>query len=46
LRQRLDASEDERRRLTLQLAPPAPEPDPPHPIGRRILTWLARQHRW
>ena len=50
LRQRLDASEDERRRLTLQLSPPpvtkTAEPDPPHPFGRRILAWLARQHGW
>jgi len=46
LRQRLDASEAERRRLTLQLAPPAPAPDSARPLGRRILTWLAQQHRW
>ena len=50
LRQRLDASEDERRRLTLQLSPPpvtkTAEPDPPRPFGRRILAWLARQHGW
>jgi len=50
LRQRLDASEDERRRLTLQLAPPAPAAetigDPPRPLSRRILMWFARQHRW
>jgi hypothetical protein len=42
--QRLDVSETERRRLTLQLAPPAPVPDQPRPLGRRILRWLARQH--
>jgi hypothetical protein len=52
LRQRLDASEDERRRLTLRLAPPGPVPetieDQPlrRPLSRRILAWLARQHRW
>ena len=44
LRQRLDASEDERRRLTLQLSPPAVAQDPLRPLGRRILAWLARQH--
>jgi hypothetical protein len=48
LRQRLDASEDERRRLTLRLAPPAPAPETieDQPLSRRILAWLARQHRW
>ena len=50
LRRRLDTSEDERRRLTLQLAPPAPAAetigDPPRPLSRRILMWFARQHRW
>jgi hypothetical protein len=54
LRHRLDASEDERHRLTLLLSPPAAPPaavpatpDPPQrPLSRRILTWLARQHGW
>jgi hypothetical protein len=40
----LDASEDERRRLTLQLSPVAAAPELPRPLGRRILAWLARQH--
>jgi len=45
LRARLDASEDERRRLTLLLSPPtSPAPDQPRPLGRRILDWLVRQH--
>jgi hypothetical protein len=44
LRQRLDASEDERRRLTLQLSLPAAATD--QPLGRRILAWLGRQHGW
>jgi len=34
----------ERRRLTLQLSPPAVAQDPLRPLGRRILAWLARQH--
>jgi hypothetical protein len=55
LRHRLDAADqrlageiDERRRLTALLRPPEagqPEaPDQPHPLGRRILAWLVKQH--
>ena len=47
LRARLDAADQ---RLTALLARPEPalppEPDPPRPLGRRILAWLARQHGW
>jgi hypothetical protein len=47
LRQRLDAADH---RLTALLARPDPpasaEPDPPRPLSRRILAWLARQHGW
>jgi len=45
LRARLDASDDERRRLTLLLSPPTPAaPDQPRPLGRRVLDWLIKQH--
>ena len=55
LRARLDASEEERRKVQAQLTGlladkrEAPKvagaaDDPPRPLGRRILTWLAKQH--
>jgi hypothetical protein len=52
LRDRLDASEAERRnvqaQLTALLSAPTPPPavDSPRPLGHRILAWLARQHGW
>jgi hypothetical protein len=52
LRRRLDASEEERRRVHAQLTallsdrrdPSVPEPSQTAPWPRRVLTWLARQH--
>jgi hypothetical protein len=48
LRQRLDESETERRRLTLLLSPPitpmSATPDQPRSLGRRILAWIIKQH--
>ena len=51
LRQRLDASEAERRNVQTQLnallsATPVTPINQPRPLGRRILAWLARQHGW
>ena len=51
LRQRLDASEVERRNVQTQLnallsATPVTPINQPRPLGRRILAWLARQHGW
>ena len=51
LRQRLDASEAERRNVQTQLnallsATPVTPINQPRPLGRRILAWLAREHGW
>ena len=52
LRARLDASEEERRRVQAQLTgllahkrePPAADPPPAASWPRRVLTWLVKQH--